>query len=112
VTSKLIIDISVTFVPLHHMRKGTRLSPSLTIVFVMRGESLGTRLGLASLDIWPDPLSECVAVVHIGRFCFIYCGLRFYAQSHSDNGHVHAIAPCSAHALTQARPTMSYIPLV
>jgi len=35
-----------------------------------------------------------------------------YAQSHSDNGHVHATAPCSAHALAQARPTMSYIPLV
>ena len=40
-----------------------------------------------------------------------YCGL-FYAQSHSDNGHVHATAPSSAHALAQARPTMSYIPLV
>ena len=26
--------------------------------------------------------------------------------------HVHTTAPCSAHALTQARPTMSYIPLV
>ena len=37
------------------------------------------------------------------RFCFIYCGLRYYAQSHSDNGHVHATAPCFAHALAQAR---------
>ena len=37
---------------------------------------------------------------------------KVYAKSHSDNGHVHATAPCSAHALTQARPTMSYIPLV
>ena len=46
------------------------------------------------------------------RFCFIYCGLRFYAQLHSDNGHVHATAPCFAHALAQARPTMSCIPLV
>jgi len=36
------------------------------------------------------------------------CGLRFScAQSHSDNGHVHATAPRSAHALTQAHPTMS-----
>ena len=35
-----------------------------------------------------------------------------YAQSHSDNGHVHATAPCSAHVLAPARPTMSYIPLV
>ena len=51
-------------------------------------------------------------IVHVCRFCFIYCGLRFYAQSHSDNGHVHATAPCFAHALTQARPTMSCIPLV
>jgi len=58
---------------------------------------------------WP---TFCVATVHICRFCFMYCGLRFYAQSHSDNGHVHATAPCSAHALTQIRPTMSCIPLV
>ena len=29
-----------------------------------------------------------------------------------DNGHVHATAPCSAHSLAQAHPTMSYIPLV
>jgi len=41
------------------------------------------------------------------------CGLRFIcAQSHSDNGHVHATAPRSAHALTQAHPTISCIPLV
>jgi len=35
----------------------------------------------------------------------------FYAQSHSDNDHVHVHAtdPCSADALAQARPTMSYI---
>jgi len=58
---------------------------------------------------WP---TFCIAIVHICRFCFIYCGLRFYAQSHSGNGHVHAIAPCSAHVLAQASPTMSYIPLV
>jgi len=79
--------------------------------------------GLASLTIWPDPLS----CAYICRFCFIYCGLRFYAQSHSDDGHVlalypgslgmrlghvHATAPCSAHVLAQASPTMSYIPLV
>ena len=32
--------------------------------------------------------------------------------SHNDNGHVHATAPCSAYALTQAHPTISYIPLV
>ena len=29
-------------------------------------------------------------------FCFIFCGLRLYAQSHSDDGHVHAINPCPA----------------
>jgi len=46
---------------------------------------------------WP---TFCVAIVHICRLvCFIYCGLRFYAQSHSDNGHVHATAPWSAHEL-------------
>jgi len=34
----------VTFVPLHHVRKGTRLSPSLLFVIVVWGESLETRL--------------------------------------------------------------------
>ena len=33
-------------------------------------------------------------------------------QSHSDISHMHAIGPRSAHALTQARPTMSCIHLV
>ena len=42
----------------------------------------------------------------------LYCVLRFYAQSHSDNGYVHATVLSSAHALAQARPTTSYIPLV
>jgi len=36
----------------------------------------------------------------------------FHAQSHSDNGHVHATTPCSARALVQACPTMYYIQLV
>jgi len=40
----LPIDISVTFVPLHYVRKGTRLSPFLLFVVVMWGESLGKRL--------------------------------------------------------------------
>jgi len=35
-----------------------------------------------------------------------------YAPSHSDEVHVHATAPCSACALTQARPRMSCIHLV
>jgi len=34
------------------------------------------------------------------------------SQSHSDNGHVHATAPCSVCAFAHARPTMSCIPLV
>jgi len=55
---------------------------------------------------WPT-----FCIVHVCRFCFMYCGLRFYAQSHSDNCHVPATAPCFAHALAQARPTMSCIPL-
>ena len=38
----------MTFVPLHHARKGTRLSPSLLFVVVVRGESLGTRLYIMS----------------------------------------------------------------
>jgi len=32
------------FVPLHHVQKGTRLSPSLLFIVVVLGESLGTRL--------------------------------------------------------------------
>ena len=28
----------MTFVPLHHVRKGTRLSPSLLFIVVVRGE--------------------------------------------------------------------------
>jgi len=34
----------MTFFLLHHVRKGTRLSPSLLFIIVVRGESLGTRL--------------------------------------------------------------------
>ena len=34
----------MTFVPLHHVQKGTRLSPFLLFIVVVRGESLGTRL--------------------------------------------------------------------
>jgi len=34
----------MTFVPWHHVRKGTRLSPSLLFIVAVRGESLGTRL--------------------------------------------------------------------
>ena len=47
-------------------------------------------------------------------FCFIFCGQRlFYAKSCYDDSHVHATAPCSALAFTQATPSsMSYIPLV
>jgi len=43
-TSNLPIDIFVTFVLLHHMQKGTKLSPSSLFIVVVRGESLGTRL--------------------------------------------------------------------
>ena len=37
----------MTFVLLHHVRKGTRLSPPRSLLFnvVVRGENLGTRLG-------------------------------------------------------------------
>jgi len=62
--------------------------------------------GLASLTIimaWP---TFCVAIVHICKFCFIYCGLRFYAQSHSDNGHVHATAQQREDRLQQQRQVM------
>ena len=43
--------------------------------------------------------------------CFFFWGLC-YTQSHSDDSHVHSLAPCSACALTQAHPTISCIPLV
>jgi len=59
---------------------------------------------IPSLSIWPDPL--CVAIVHTCRFCFIYCGLRFYAQSHSDNGHVYATAHWREDRLQQQRQAM------
>ena len=38
-------------------------------------------------------------------FCVIFSGLKSW--SHSDNGHVHATAPCSVCVIAQARPTMS-----
>ena len=72
---------------------------------IQTGHDMHMPAGLAIA--WPT-----FCVVHVCRFCFIYFGLRFYAQSHSDSSHVHATAPCSVHALAQARPTMSYIPLV
>jgi len=72
---------------------------------IQTGHDMHMPAGLAIA--WPT-----FCVVHVCRFCFIYFGLRFYAQSHSDSDHVHATAPCSVHALAQARPTMSYIPLV
>ena len=57
-------------------------------------------------------LTQFLCCAYVRRFCFIYCGLWFYAQSHSDISHVHAAAPCCAHVLAHGRPTMSYIPLV
>ena len=59
-----------------------------------------------------DPLSVLCMSIDFVSDRIIYCGLRFYAQSQTDNSYVHATAPCSAHALTQARPTTPYIPLV
>jgi len=35
-----------------------------------------------------------------------------YPQLYPDDSHVHEIAPCSAYAFAQARPTMFCIPLV
>ena len=52
---------------------------------------------------WP---TFCVSIVHICRFCFIYCGLRIYAQSHSDNGHVYATAQWREDRLQQQRQAM------
>ena len=34
---------------------------------------------------------------------------EIYAQSHSDNGHVHVTAPVPAHAFAQSCPTMSLL---
>jgi len=58
---------------------------------------------------YPDHMAwpiSCVAIVHICRFCFIYCGLRFYAQSHSGNGHVHATFQQREDRLQQQRQAM------
>ena len=54
----------------------------------------------------------CCAQAYVCRFLFHILWPEVYAQSHSDNGHVLATAPCSVHALAQAHPTMSYIPLL
>jgi len=37
---------------MYHVRKGTRLSPSLLFAIVVRGESLGMRLGLRDMGEW------------------------------------------------------------
>jgi len=47
------------------------------------------------LEIIASLTAFCVAIVHTCRFYFIYCGLRFYAQSHSDNGHAVGAWSCS-----------------
>jgi len=61
---------------------------------------------------WCTRPAQFLCCAHVCRFCFIFYGLRFYAQSHSDDCQAHTPAPCSARALAQARPTMSYIPLI
>ena len=53
----------MTFVPLHHVRKGTRLSPSsssasLLFIVVVRGGSLGTRLTDGGQVLHPPQLSH------------------------------------------------------
>jgi len=63
-------------------------------------------------DMPAEPAWPTFCIVHVCRFCFIYCGLRLYAQSHSDNDHVHATALCFTHALAQARSSISCILLV
>jgi len=35
----------------------------------------------------------------IFTFCFLYCGLRFYAQSHSDNGNFSMFCTCTRSGL-------------
>ena len=52
----------------------------------------------------------CVRVGTINKIKVIFCGLRFcYVQSHSIDSHMHPTDQCSAHALTQAHPTISCI---
>ena len=53
----------------------------------------------------PDSLLLCCA-----SFCVTFCDLK--SQSHSDDGHVHATAPCSVRVFTHTRPTMSCTPLM
>ena len=55
----------------------------------------------------PDSQSLCCACV------YVLCDILWpKVQLHSANSHMPATSPCSAHALAQARPTMSCIPLV
>ena len=56
---------------------------------------------------WPDSESLCCKRV------YFLCDILWpEVQSHSDNSHMPATGPCSAHALTQACPTVSCIHLV
>jgi len=56
-----------------------------------------------------------LGLTHSSRVVYVYFLHNILwpeVQSHSDDSPVHATAPHSTHALAQARPTMSYIPLV
>ena len=64
----------MTFVPLHHVRKGTRLSPSLLFIVVMRGQSLGTRL-IESPDTLLDSDLEDIIDMWNKQSRRIYCCL-------------------------------------
>ena len=98
------------------LRDQTHPRPAKHMVFQIRvhAATIQTRrdmpAGLASLTHYICKFNLCMSADFVS---YTYCGLTgFYAQSHSNNGHVHATAACFAHALAQARPTMSYIPLV
>ena len=52
-------------------------------------------------------IDRCPHVIFSSAFCVILYGLRLCcAQSHSDDSHVHAIAPHSARALTHSLPVL------
>ena len=90
------------------------------------GSLLATIMGQPCQKRWLSP-HDLQHVLDYPVLSMLYLGLShsFYAvhmyflsdipwpevQSHSDDGPVHLTGPCSACALTQARPTMSCIHL-
>ena len=51
-------------------------------------------------------MTQFLCCACVCRFCFVYCDLRFYAQSHSDNNHVLHVLHVHLLRLTPQCPTL------